>query len=258
VRTLLVDADSLIYASAAANEVFTDWGDGTSTVHSNFDGARIQLEDQLKEIQERLNADVCILALSDYTDPWRKKVLPSYKYNRVEKRKPELLKPLRQYVREVHHVFQRPGLEGDDILGILGTAKTPPTEVKGERIICSLDKDMKTLPGLHYNWRKDDKAEPEPVISEVTEQEADRFHMTQTLTGDSTDGYKGCPKIGPKKAEKILGATQTVAEMWPLVVSAYNKAGLTEQDALTQARVARICRATDFDFDKREVKLWKP
>jgi DNA polymerase-1 len=42
------------------------------------------------------------------------------------------------------------------------------------------------------------------------------------------------------------------------VVAAFESKGLTEEDALVQARVARICRASDYDFKTKEVKLWNP
>jgi hypothetical protein len=69
--------------------------------------------------------------------------------------------------------------------------------------------------------------------------------MYQTLVGDTADGYRGCPKVGPVKAEKILDTTvwsdggkcADVYPMWPRVVAAYEKASLTEDDALVQARL---------------------
>jgi DNA polymerase-1 len=42
------------------------------------------------------------------------------------------------------------------------------------------------------------------------------------------------------------------------VTSAYASAGLSEDVALMNARVARICRADDYDFTKKEVILWEP
>jgi hypothetical protein len=41
-------------------------------------------------------------------------------------------------------------------------------------------------------------------------------------------------------------------------VKAYDKAGLSEEEALTQARVARICRAEDYDRKSKKVNLWEP
>ena len=45
---------------------------------------------------------------------------------------------------------------------------------------------------------------------------------------------------------------------WETIVSYYEKAGFGEEEALRQARVARICRNTDYDFKKKEVVPWVP
>jgi DNA polymerase-1 len=93
----------------------------------------------------------------------------------------------------------------------------------------------------------------------VTEDEADYWHMFQTLTGDTVDGFKGCPGMGPVGAQKLLGeAMATEDGMWPYVVKAYEKKKLTEADALTQARLARILRWGDWDKNKKEPILWTP
>jgi DNA polymerase-1 len=256
-RTLLIDADSLVYAAATTNEHSVQWDPSVWTYHGDFDVARAQLDDSIAAMKKRLGAEHAVLALSNYTNPWRKKLLPTYKANRKDIRRPVLFKPLRDYCHEKYQVFEREGLEGDDILGILLTATNPPACIQGQRICCSIDKDMSTLPGFHHNWTKD-TGEGEPLIIAVSEEYADKFHMTQTLTGDTVDGYGGCPGIGKVRATKLLDGLTTVAEMWPVVVKAYAKAGLGEEEALVQARVARICRATDYNFKTHEVKLWNP
>ena len=72
--------------------------------------------------------------------------------------------------------------------------------------------------------------------------------------GDATDGYSGCPGIGPKTAEKVLEQGCD----WATVVGCFKAKGLSEEAALIQARVARICHAKDYDFEKKEVILWNP
>lgn len=52
--------------------------------------------------------------------------------------------------------------------------------------------------------------------------------------------------------------SMTIAAMWPVVVQAYEKKGLSEEVALVQAQIARICRRDDYDFKRKEVILWKP
>ena len=248
-RTLLLDGDIFAYQIASSAEVPIDWGDDLWTLHSDFGPAKVKLEDRFKELQDKLKADKLIVALSD-SENFRKAVYPYYKANRLDRRKPLVLKPLREWIESTFNTYRRPGLEGDDVLGILYTRKRKPDE---EFIIVSLDKDMKTIPGLLYNDGK-----PELGIRRVTPKEADYWFLFQTLTGDTTDNYPGCPGIGPKKAADILEGFTTVQEFWPKVVAAYEKAKLTEEDALTMARVARILRAENFDFKKKEVRLWTP
>jgi len=130
--------------------------------------------------------------------------------------------------------------------------------VKGEKVIVSIDKDMKTIPGLFIRWGTEDAE-----LIEVTEQQADYWHLYQTLTGDVTDGYKGLPGCGPKGAEKVLDSftTETASWLpvaWQHVVAAYEKKGLNEDDAIIQARMARILRASDYDFKNKRPILWTP
>ena len=68
-------------------------------------------------------------------------------------------------------------------------------------IIASIDKDFGTIPGSHFNWSKD------IGVTSVDEKEADYNFYLQVLTGDATDGYAGCPGIGPKRAERLLEDT---------------------------------------------------
>mgnify|MGYP003114164935 FL=1 len=122
-------------------------------------------------------------------------------------------------------------------------------QTRFEKILVSTDKDLLQIPGLHYNPNK-----PDEGITEVTEEDGEYNHLFQTLTGDLVDGYSGCPGVGPKTALRILGSNPC----WDKVLGAYKKAGLTEEDALVQARVARILRQSDFNYNKEEVILWEP
>lgn len=243
-RTLLIDGDLLIYQAGTVVERNTQWATWLWTVHANLDEAIALFDDQLHDLRTQAEADRIIVALTDDTN-WRKTVLPSYKANRLKTRKPVVHAALREYVHETQETFQRPSLEGDDVLGILHTRTKESGE---ETILWSIDKDMLQIPGQH--WRDNG-------LIEVTPFDGHRLHMLQTLTGDTTDGYKGCPTMGAVKADKLLDSTPP-EQWWPAIVAAYEKQGLTEADALTQARVARICQASDYDFIKREVRLWVP
>lgn len=248
-RTLLIDGDILVYRIAAAAETPIDWGGDIWTLHSDLAECKVALDSQITMYMEELKADDIILAFSPPKN-FRYRIYPQYKNNRQGKRKPITYVPLKAYAHEKYKTFERPDLEGDDILGILATS---PVIIKGEKIIVSLDKDLKTIPGKICDMR-------DPItIQEITEQEADCNHMLQTLTGDTSDGYPGCPGIGPVSAAKLLDGTEkTYAAMWPIVVKAYEKKGLSEETALIQAQIARICRRNDYDFKKKEVIPWTP
>lgn len=129
------------------------------------------------------------------------------------------------------------GIEADDLLGILGSADPE------ENIIWSADKDLKTIPARHLIDGK---------IVTIDESEADYWFFLQTLMGDTTDGYKGCPTVGAKKADAILQEDCT----WEAVVATFKKKGFSEELALENARLARILRDGEYNFDTGEVKLW--
>lgn len=256
-RLLLIDGDIMLFKAAAATEHETQWNDWLFTLHADLDEGIRKVNARITELTEALHADRLIFALSSPTN-FRKKVYPEYKAHRVKTRKPVTYAALREYLQETQETFERPDLEADDVLGILATAQK---FAQYERILVSEDKDFKTIPGLLLNDGKarkritdDPSLTLEDCIETVTEAEADRHHLFQTLTGDTSDGYPGCPKAGPVTANKILDADCS----WAAVVAAYEKQGLSEDVALTNARVARICRASDYDFRKGKVILWNP
>lgn len=285
-RTVLIDGDVFIYQASAAHEYETQWDAWLWTRHAELQPAIAQFNDSIDQIVADLQADKVVVALSDEVN-WRKAVMPTYKHNRVAKPKPVIYKAMREYVAETRETYVRPGLEGDDILGILSTHAHL---IKGEKIIVSIDKDMNTIPGLLLNDSKARKAiaqDPSKSYADfvvsISTEEADYYHMRQTLTGDVTDGYPGCPGIGPVKADTLLvdgliltpsertimrGARKGEKEItwtpttpgtpWQVVVSAYASAGLSEEVALLNARVARIARASDYDFTSKEIKQWNP
>ena len=260
---VLIDADILVYEAAhLAQKDGLDWdGDGFASPEASFPEARNILEAAFEGIVQATEADTMILALTDSRREinFRRGVWPAYKAHRDPtkdgkgKDRPILFSALRQFMRDNYVVKQKPGIEGDDTLGIMATMGIECT-------IASVDKDLDTVPGLHYNWRKSDQG-----VYEVTPAEAVYNHMYQTLCGDSTDGFPGCPTIGPKRAKVVLeGALEGYedwpkpAAMWREVVEAYAKKDLTEDDAIVQARCAFILQSSHWDFKNERPILWTP
>lgn len=282
-RTLLIDADVLAYQAASALEKAVEWEPGFWTWHVEFDAVWQRVDQMVADIKEKLEADKVVLCLTDPDHNFRLDVLPTYKTHRKSTKKPLVLFHLKEWLVENRNGVMVDGLEGDDVMGILATRPS-----KDEKIIVSIDKDMKTIPCNYVRTRAVvDECGAELVgafeILKITEDEAHRFHMLQTLMGDVTDGYDGCPGIGATIAQKIIdgglkkvpykhtllrgprkGQTEVRYEeshtddLWEAVVSHYAAAGLGEEEALRQARVARILQAEDYNFKTKEPILWEP
>ena len=235
--TLLIDGDIVLYTSSVATEFACDWGNDNWVLSANLE----QSKDMAVRYLEELDADFkplhMIICLSGPKN-FRYGLNPSYKSSRKDTRKPIVYPALKQWMIDTYRVEIAEGLEADDLLGILATSM-PDT------IVVSPDKDLQTVPCTLYRQGE---------LKTITLEEANRFHMYQTLTGDPTDGYPGCPGVGPKTAEKLLSGNPETH--WGAVVQAYEKAGLTEADALMNARMAFILRKDN--WINGEVKLWEP
>ena len=84
-------------------------------------------------------------------------------------------------------------------------------------IICSVDKDLKCIPGKYYNVKTNE-------LETITPEFALRFYYQQLLQGDATDNVPGIPGIGPKKAEGLLADFETEEEYQDIVCMAYEAA----------------------------------
>jgi|TARA_B110000902_G_scaffold215754_1_gene248338 DNA polymerase-1 len=250
--TLLIDADIVAFQAAAGAEEPVKWDDDLWTLHAYESTGQDLVRSKLKKIVTATGVEDFKLYLTGKQN-FRTDVLPSYKGNRKDTRKPLILKPLKDWMIEEYKAVLREPFEADDLMGIRGSDGN-------DTIIVSEDKDLKTIPCNFFN-----PAHPEDGVIAISESSADFFFLTQVLTGDSVDNYKGCPKIGPVKAQQILtkatlnitDSYQRVIAMWQAIVTTYEKAGLTEDDAITQARCARILRYGDID-NEGEIILWTP
>jgi len=240
---LLIDGDILIYKVATSNEVATNWGD-LWTLHCDQKRCEAEVDAEIDNLGSNLEADDYVVCLTD-KDNFRKDILPSYKDNRKAKRKPMVLGALRDYVMKKHNGVVWKNLEADDVMGIMATE--PSDE---QRIIVSIDKDMKTIPCK--------LSQDGITVDDFPLKLANYWHMIQTLTGDKTDNYDGIEGVGIKTAEKLIKKYTNVAhkDLWKIVQGIYKDKGYTEAEALQQARVAHICRHGDYNKKTGKVKLW--
>jgi len=144
---------------------------------------------------------------------WRDEVakVRPYKGNRIGMEKPIHYPALRRYLRTRWGATVIHGREADDQVAIESYALGhDPAKV----IIVSQDKDLRTVPGLLYNYRKRE-------FELITERAASFNFYTQLLVGDLTDNIVGCYKVGAAGAAKLLSTEMTDRQMYEVVLEQY-------------------------------------
>lgn len=148
----------------------------------------------MEDIVQTVGTDDYRIFLTDSDGNFRKTVSPEYKANRKKEDRPILLPDLEEFLIRSWGAIRAVGCEADDYMG---TFQMTNRELGIDSVICTIDKDLNTIPGKHYNFVK-------CKWNDVSEDDATFFFYKQMMMGDSTDGVAGCPGIGLKKAEKAL------------------------------------------------------
>lgn len=222
----LIDADILVYRV------------GYTTDNDPASIAFLRIDDMMDSILMETNCSEFRLYLSDHTDRgFRYKLDNSYKATRTAP-KPVHYNLLKHHLMTKWGAEIRIGFEADDCLGI-----AQHTADEYATIICSIDKDLKQIPGLHFNFVKREFSVVSPVQAEIN------FYR-QILIGDTSDNIRGAKGIGPKKAEKAIPETlQEIREIEEETVKTFAKAEketpLNEVEAkiIHAGRLLRIMRS---------------
>ena len=247
--TLLYDADEILYKASKVSETSVEF-DGVECLHSDDEALWRIIHEAIDHAKARTKCSKVHLAFSDRFGNFRKQVLGSYKEHRKATRKPCGYWDAKDRMASHWVSIEYPDLEADDVMGI---------HHADYACIVSSDKDLKTIPTAIFSPYHD-------ALYAITPENADWNFLFQTLTGDSVDGFKGCPRVGKVKAAKILNSVCPIEgflegsafpRAWELVVEAYEGQKLTEDDAIQQARCARILRPGEW-CPIEGVLLWKP
>ena len=205
---VLIDGDVICYRVGYAS----DSDDLSVAIH--------RCDSMLDGILESTEANNFRLFLTDSARNFRREVWPLYHANRT-KEKPRWYGEIKDYLINEWHAELAVEQEADDALGIY------QDKMHNTTVIASIDKDLKQIPGLHFNFVTD-------TWAEVTETEGIYWFYKQMLQGDPVDNVQGVPGIGAAKAEKRLAGLTTELELFNVVRDAYHqvftKMGLTPQD----------------------------
>ena len=228
---LLVDADYFFYRSACSAEEEHEYSQDLTVIVGSFPKGKSVVEHELTKLRQRFKSDDILLFFTDQKN-FRKTIDPSYKGNRV-KRKPCGYLKLKQWGMDTYPSIMLPNLEADDALGIMATNGSFK-----DFVLISPDKDMAQIPCRIYDLKEEYTQTPGA---------AERLLYKQCLTGDSTDGYKGCQGVGPKRADQILDKAK--GDYWPAVVEAFEEAEMTKEDAIRNLQLAKILQAENWDTE---------
>lgn len=224
-RVALIDGDILAYQCGFVHEK-----------NPHFSDLDDLLDETVSDWMRRAfctSAKVCLTRHRTF----RHKLTDTYKCNRADAVRPVQINEILDYLESEHDGLVVNGLEADDLMGIFGTHPDLPNAV-----IVTVDKDLLQIPGWHFNPKKDDFPWHQELL------DAQHNFWLQTMMGDSVDGIKGLPGIGPKRAAKALEESEVG---WPQeVADRYQEAfsGLTEHDMTLE--LVRILSYTDLDPDK--------
>lgn len=143
---------------------------------------------------------------------YRKEFFPGYKANRPEK--PDFIALWGQVIMDKFESYQGfTGLtviESDDALSIFSTKYKDLYEIT----FAHIDKDLKCIPGLHYNYKSGEKYS-------MTTQASAIFAIEQVIMGDSGDGIPGVKGVGKVGAKKFV-------EKYKTLEAAYGAASITK------------------------------
>jgi len=237
-RKVIIDADYILYkvVPGLADEAESIDKPDMKELKRRFKEEVSDLLDQMAVCFEHKFKPKPKIVISDETN-FRYKLFPEYKSKRTAKRSAEFY-ALRDWARSRFTVWKN--CEADDVCGWYARFKTDKV------IIVSNDKDVKFgLPGLKY-----DPYPSRQMFIDVSEYEANRFILLQTLAGDIGDGIPGIPGVAFKTAEKLLNK---YGWDWNGVVAAYESKGMTEEDAILTRRLIGLDQLNK----KKEIELWK-
>lgn len=155
-----------------------------------------------KIISDTTSTDTRLYLSGDNNFRYDLSTLLPYKGTRDDSTKPFHLKLVKDRIRELGGESVD-FLEADDMMSAAQTLNV--IKGKHESIICSSDKDLRTVPGLNFNIGKG-------KVTNISNEEANYNFFYQLLIGDPTDNIPspyGLGAVGATKfLEPLLGSSQ--------------------------------------------------
>lgn len=263
-RIFLIDAYALIYRSYFAfirNPRYNSKGVNTS--------AALGFANSLVQILEQEKPEYVGVVFDVSKPTFRHEMFSEYKANRQEM--PEDLRASIPYIRKMIQAFRIPiieleGYEADDVIGTLAGKASESGFVT---YMMTPDKDYAQLVSDSIFMYKPGKSGNDREIWGVEEVKKN-FGVDSPLQvidllglmGDSADNIPGCPGIGPKYAQKLIGEFGSIDGIYQNLeqLKGKQKENLVAfEDQVRKSRVlATIILDVPIDFNPDELKMENP
>lgn len=263
----LIDSDVLRYEVGFAAE--TGW---QSEGFVPFDYVAQLLDERINNICAMVGATAPPILFLTGKGNFRNEIAVTQPYKNRPSVKPWHFKNITAYLLNKYDVRISEGMEADDCMSIEQTKvrerfESNPFYSGTDTIICSRDKDLRTVPGWFFSWELGNQPSfgPEFITKDgwikLSEDRkklrgvGDLFFYAQCLMGDSVDSIPGLGgKTGPVKAFEILKECATSQEAFKAVREAYRTLHEDGGDKrlLEQARLLNMSRKLDGD----KILLW--
>ena len=229
----LVDADSIYFRAAYVTKKQNE--------------IRKVIDETMKSIDRNVSTILFddidfMIAVKGYGN-FRKDLYPDYKKNRKEldEEMKQALKYGHPYMVDKYSAVMSDGMEADDLVSIWAYEAR---EAEQDYIIVGIDKDLRQIPGNHYNFKKEEH--------DFVDDDTAAYNLNiQCLTGDSTDNIPGIKGIGPKKAAKLLDGIP-VSRQWSRIRAAWRAHG-AGNPALSRSLLRMLTSWEDYEDVKREI-----
>ena len=249
---ILLDVDTMLYRVGYASPAPPTPAAACARLKKMIDDTTDKISSSIiPAIGEKVGVHMLFLTVPDgkgrYRDKFNKET--TYKATRTTTTPPVFMEEMRDFIRNTYIVHLCPSseYEADDAIGWHGWYNW---EVSGNRdIIAGVDKDLKQIPGYHWDYSKD-------FCYYVSGDMANQFFFHQLLTGDVADAIPGIKGIGPRRAENLLKNGSNPEEWWDIVLSTYTN----KLPHLSEDEIAEILyeRGNKLWIQRREGQTWYP
>ena len=196
---LLIDADSLIFASCYSNDKQGQFYEDIGDAINKFDQQFMKI---VNDLEERFEIEK-VITFNGSKGNFRKKITPVYKANRKKQDLPPLLHDMHDYVKKQYNSVYGYGIETDDLVSAYWFTLSKDLG-RDNVMIVSIDKDYRQFPALIYNYHYNHRE-----IIDITPEEAMFNFYSQMIEGDTADNVNYFKGKGKKFAENYLKNCKT-------------------------------------------------